>query len=262
MRARAAIHAPFTVATLAACLLAAPAPARHPSCTVSSDDERRLGDLLAADVAKRLQLVDDAERARILQELGLELAARALPAGGPWTFHLVREDEARAFTLPGGHVHVTDGMVRACADGSELAAVLAHEVAHAAAGDVGRQLGNAYGSCLVAAMARGEHAGTREGIAANLALSGTLGRHSHAAERAADAKAVQLLREAGWDATAMLRVLEKQGALRASEPDRPSRHLAAHPIGRSRVEDLRAALAALPPAPPGRRDDERFARLR
>ena len=50
-----------------------------------------------------------------------------------WTFNVIESDMCNAFVLPGGGVVVFTGMIRMCADESQLAAVLGHEVGHCVA---------------------------------------------------------------------------------------------------------------------------------
>ena len=51
----------------------------------------------------------------------------------PFTFHLVDMPEPNAFALPGGKVGVHTGLFKVVNDRNELAAVMAHEVAHVTA---------------------------------------------------------------------------------------------------------------------------------
>lgn len=50
----------------------------------------------------------------------------------PYTFKVVDSDEVNAFSLPGGHIYINRGVINMCQSDHELAAVIAHEIAHAA----------------------------------------------------------------------------------------------------------------------------------
>lgn len=79
---------------------------------------------------KQFKLVKDEERTRELNGLAKEIGA---VSGRPKFEYLVKiyEDrEPNAFTLPGGHVYVTTGLLDFVRSEHELAAVLAHEIAH------------------------------------------------------------------------------------------------------------------------------------
>lgn len=99
----------------------------------STDEEIRLGQ----EAARRLEaefkvLTDEATVAR-LTRIGKAVAAAA-DRDLPYTFKAVDIKEPNAVSLPGGFVYVTKGMLSFVRSDHELAAVLAHEVAHAAHG--------------------------------------------------------------------------------------------------------------------------------
>jgi len=67
---------------------------------------------------------------RIGQALVLYSTRRTLYAG--YSFQVVDSDAVNAFSSPGGHVLVTRGLLKRCSSEDEVAAVLAHEIAHVA----------------------------------------------------------------------------------------------------------------------------------
>lgn len=50
----------------------------------------------------------------------------------PYTFKLVQGDDVNAFSIPGGFIYVYEGLMKFVESDDELAAVLAHEISHAA----------------------------------------------------------------------------------------------------------------------------------
>lgn len=65
-----------------------------------------------------------------LQELLDELAARMEEPERDYRVHLVPSEEVNAVALPGGHVVVFTGLVKAAASENELSMVLGHELGH------------------------------------------------------------------------------------------------------------------------------------
>ena len=51
----------------------------------------------------------------------------------PFVFKVVDTDEVNAFALPGGYLYVNKGLILEADNESELAGVLAHEIAHVTA---------------------------------------------------------------------------------------------------------------------------------
>ena len=58
-----------------------------------------------------------------------------------FTFFLVRDPMLNAFALPGGFIGVHSGLLIAAQNESELAGVLAHEIAHVSQRHIARMLG-------------------------------------------------------------------------------------------------------------------------
>lgn len=66
-----------------------------------------------------------------VQDLGMRLVAGDhRTRSTPWGFHVVRDYSVNAFAIGGGYIYVTEGAVRFAETEDELAAILAHEVAH------------------------------------------------------------------------------------------------------------------------------------
>lgn len=61
-------------------------------------------------------------------------------SSSPYTYTVVRSDEANAFVLPGNHVFVLTGLFRYARDEDELASVLGHEMAHNLARHAGERM--------------------------------------------------------------------------------------------------------------------------
>ena len=227
----------------------------------SVDQEWELGRKLAADIEKEMNVVHDPEIERLVQSLGMELVSKSAMAGREWRFHVVRSDEVNAFNIPGGHVYVHDGLIRAASDASELMSVMAHETAHGVQRHATQQYTKAYGLSVLAAMALGNEASALEELAANVAAGGTLAHYSRDAEREADQVGLRLMTAAGYDPNGMVRFFEKLLQLRQREPNRLERLFASHPLAESRIAEARAYIATLP-AGGHRTDSDAFTRLK
>jgi len=65
-----------------------------------------------------------------VNRVGKWLVLHSERADLPWTFGVMDTDTINAFAMPGGSVLVSHGLVKRLASEAELAAVLAHEIAH------------------------------------------------------------------------------------------------------------------------------------
>ncbi len=148
-----------------------------------------------------------------------------------------------AFALPGGHIVMTDELVR-LVDGDEAAivGVLAHEYGHVLGRHGMRQLVQATLLGAAASLAFGDFSGL---LAAAPALIGTLG-YSRQLEREADGTAIDLLRAAGRDPAAMAGFFERLAQWRAARGEEADDSvfgiaLSSHPADAERIERFRAA---------------------
>ncbi|MDH4322822.1 MAG: M48 family metalloprotease, partial [Betaproteobacteria bacterium] len=93
--------------------------------------ERRIGESIVREIRYRdPAYVDDAEISDFLDSLGRRLLSSIADARQAFEFFAVRDAAINAFALPGGFVGVHTGLLVAAESESELASVLAHEIAH------------------------------------------------------------------------------------------------------------------------------------
>jgi beta-barrel assembly-enhancing protease len=87
-------------------------------------------------VAKQLRdeggLIEDAEVSEYINAVGSKLAAQTPDGARSFHFFVVKDPEINAFALMGGYVFVNYGLILATRSESELAGVMAHEIAHIA----------------------------------------------------------------------------------------------------------------------------------
>ena len=83
----------------------------------------------------------DRALAAYVRGVGMTLLDAAGQRGSGWQFAVLDTPEANAFSLPGGRIYVTRGMLALANDEAELATVLAHEIGHAVSGDAEHMLG-------------------------------------------------------------------------------------------------------------------------
>jgi len=99
---------------------------------ITAEEEHYIGRAVAARIMGRYQPIQEAEITDYLNTLGRYLtwfSGRPETWGG-YHFMLVRSDEVNAFAAPGGYIMLTDGLLQRVSDEEQLAAVLAHEIAH------------------------------------------------------------------------------------------------------------------------------------
>src|SRR5438128_9187906 len=98
----------------------------------SLEKEIGLGKQLAQEVERQAKIIDDPIIAEYVNRVGQNLV-RNSDAKVPFTIKVLDSEEVNAFALPGGFLFVNTGLILKADSESELAGVLAHEIAHVAA---------------------------------------------------------------------------------------------------------------------------------
>ncbi len=233
------------------------------TASFNMEQEYYLGKTIGATVVGRLggkALPPDHPTARYVRDVGtvLALAAadqrtaddRPYPLKG-YRFVVVENDSVNAVGMPGGFVAVTTGALRAARSEDELAAVLAHEVAHVQRGHVMWPVERAreqehLTSTMLAGTDTLVHAffGKVVTLGSDFVLDKGYGKSN---ELAADAFAVKILRGAGYDPNALARMLTRLEGASAQ-----GGFFSRHPPASERVEALGPPPGTPKPVPAGR----------
>ena len=222
---------------------------------LSPQMERRLGESIVREMRRDPQFIDDPELSEYLGTIGARLS-QAMGARQDFEFFGVRDPTINAFALPGGFVGVHTGLLAAADTESELASVLAHELAHVTQRHIARMLGQqkqmqlpvlaAMAAALLLGRARPDLAGGASVAVQGAAASAQLA-YSRDFERDADRTGLQALSAAGYDARAMAVFFEKmQRSQRVSDDGTLPGYLRTHPVTTERIADAQNRTAALP----------------
>ena len=222
----------------------------------SSVDERRLGDEIMREVRADRSYFDDAEATDYIKALGRRLATRGAQTRQDLDFFLMEDSQINAFALPGGHIGVHTGLLLAAQSESEVASVMAHEIAHVTQSHIARLIGQQKTSAIMslAGMALAVLASRSGGDAALAAASfGQAGaiqnllNFTRDHEREADRVGLQTLEGAGFDVRAMPVFFERlQRATRVYEGGSSPSYLRTHPVTSERIADLQNRIDRLP----------------
>jgi len=210
-------------------------------------EEQRMGESIMREIRADRSFYDDAEATDYLSNLGNRLAARSPDARRTFEFFLLREPQINAFALPGGFIGVHTGLILASQSESELASVLAHEIAHVTQRHIARmfdqQKQSAVGSlaAFAAALLLSRVSSDAAQAAAALGAAGAVQSQLNFTrdnERDADRVGLQILDKAGFDPQAMPIFFERlQRSTRIYESGAPS-YLRTHPLTYERIADI------------------------
>lgn len=149
-----------------------------------------------------------------------------------------------AFALPGGYLYVTRGLLALANDTSEVAAVLAHEMAHVTENHAFQRQQRARQAKLVNKVVTDVIADEQEGQIALTSSQVSLASFSRGQELAADRIGVEMMAKAGLDPYAAARFLTSMGRFSRFRADSLSSNanspnfLASHPATPARISQV------------------------
>jgi len=221
----------------------------------SEAQEARLGREIMRQIRASRDYLDDAEITDYLNAVGDRLAASSPSPHRHFEFFVVRDATINAFALPGGYIGVHTGLISAARNESELAAVLAHEIAHVTQNHIARMVDvqKTSGLASLAALAVAILAARSNSQVSQAAvtLAGAMNVQSQLDfsrdhEREADRVGLQILVQAGYAPAGMVSFFERlQAQGRLVETSAPA-YLRTHPLTFQRIADMQNRVADLP----------------
>lgn len=195
-----------------------------------------------------------------IDEVGHKLARVSDRPQLPYEFVVLNNSVPNAWALPGGKIAVNRGLLSHLDDESQLAAVLAHEIVHAAARHGATQMTRGLlagiGMQVLDSATGGSPLG---GLAAQLGTSAWMSRYGRDAELESDAYGMEYMARAGYDPYGAVILQEKFVELsKGRQQDFLSGLFASHPPSQGRVNANTAKAKTLPPN--GIRNREIFAK--
>src|SRR5881296_814627 len=217
----------------------------------SLEREISLGKSLAQEVERSSKMIDDPVVTEYVNRVGQNLV-RNSDARVPFTIKVIDSDEVNAFALPGGFFYVNSGLVLRAQEESELAGVMAHEIAHVAArhGTKNATKGELMQLASIPAMIFIPYsmAGYAMYQGLNLAIPLTFLKFSRDAEREADFLGLQYMYKAGYDPNSYITFFERIQADEKRQPGTIPKVFSTHPPNSERIANAQKEIARILPA--------------
>lgn len=96
----------------------------------SSKTETRIGKLFYKTLRANVDLIDDVQLRHYISSLGQQLLTHSDAAQADFKFLIVNSEAINAFAGPDAHIGINSGLLIRAENESELASVIAHEIAH------------------------------------------------------------------------------------------------------------------------------------
>lgn len=210
--------------------------------------ERTLGDAIMEQGRRDPTYIADPDVLQYLTDMGRKLASQADTPVDRVNVFALRDPQINAFALPGGYIGINSGLVVAAGSESELASVVAHEIAHVSQRHIARgmtqrsQTGHAMIATLAGALlaALSGSPDLAMGVAAfgqAAAVDRQLG-FSRQAEHEADRAGLTMMTRAGYDPGGMARMFERlENVSRLNQGAGGNVYTSTHPLSLQRQAD-------------------------
>jgi beta-barrel assembly-enhancing protease len=97
---------------------------------ITEAEEIKIGEDVSSRIRSRYGVVQDPDIHRYVSLTGAVVKVKSSRPALPFQFIVLDTDGVNAFAAPGGYIHITRGALSLMKNESELAGVLAHEIAH------------------------------------------------------------------------------------------------------------------------------------
>ena len=215
---------------------------------ISPQEEKQLGEAFFRSLHQQVDINQDSEIQQYIQNIGEKLVSHSDTPAYPFHFFVVMENAINAFAGPGGYIGVNSGLILMTEAESELASVMAHEIAHVTQ----RHLYRSYEASsrlsipMVAATLGAILLGTQSGAAGQAAImaiqAGSVQfqiNFTREHEEEADRVGMQTLSQSVFDPRSMPTFFERlQQSTRYAGQNVPE-FLRTHPVTASRISDSR-----------------------
>lgn len=203
-------------------------------------------------------LVDDPQIEEFFTDMGFRLVARSDEPRQEYRFVVLRDPSVNAFAAPGGFIATHAGLVLAADRESEVAGVVAHEIAHVTQNHLARRFENtqetslpvmlaSLGLALAAGMAGADADVTQGLILSGSALAQQMQiDYTRQNEYEADRIGIGMLSRAGYDPAGMASMFAKMNVLNRVYGDGPPEYLRTHPLSTTRVAEAKDRAREMP----------------
>ena len=220
----------------------APVTGRRQIVLVSDGQAAQMGVNAYQQIKSETRVSRDRQANRIVTQIGQRIAAVSGQPNLPWEFTVFEDSNPNAFALPGGKVGVNTGLFKVVKNQHQLAAVMAHEVAHVLARHSAERVSHQVllQAGLVGAQAlSGPESQQWMGLAAQAATLGVILPYSRTQESEADEIGLTYMARAGYDPRAAVDVWRN---FQAFGGNRPPEFLSTHPAPASRIQRIQEKL--------------------
>ncbi len=203
--------------------------------------------------ARRITFIRDAEIEDTIRLFGIPLFAVAGLEPSAVRVHLVKDPAINAFVANGQRIFLNTGLLIASDNANQVIGVMAHETGHITGGHLARThqaLQDASANSIMAFVLGAAAIAAGQGQAGSAIIAGgqhvaqrSFLKYSRIQESSADQAALDILKKTGQSAQGMLAFFKKLGDQEALLTASQDPYIRTHPLTRTRLETIQAAVA-------------------
>ncbi|QOC23584.1 M48 family metallopeptidase [Wenzhouxiangella sp. AB-CW3] len=202
-------------------------------------------------------LIEDPMIRGFFEDMGFRLVAQSSRPSAHFHFFVINDPTINAFAAPAGVIGLHTGLILTAHDESEVAGVVAHEIAHITQDHLARGMEQAQQVSLptmlatlgLALAAGAAGAGADAGQAILMSGMGLAQQfqinHTRQAEAEADRIGIGLLARSGYDPHGMTRFFERLNSVSRAMGQGPPEYLRTHPLTVNRIAEARDRAVSL-----------------
>ncbi len=259
-----------TASPLSAAEIRLPSLGGDSSNTVMSpQQEQLLGEAFMRSLRQQIEIIEQPEIQHYIETLGQQLVLQSDDPTASFEFFVVRDDSINAFAGPAGKIGIHSGLIEKAESEGELAAVLAHEIAHITQRHLMRRIESQQNQSLqtaatvlatiVAASASPQAGEAMIATTTGLSIQQQI-NFTRSNEQEADRVGMQILHGATYSPSHMPAFFKRLQQASRHEGDTLPEYLRTHPLSLSRIADAEGRIPQF--APTADRNSETFYRIR
>lgn len=216
---------------------------------ISVEKEREYSEGLLRQLRNYDFSIDDPELVEYLETLAYRLVQGSGRTETTFHFELIDVPVVNAFASPGGLVVVFSQLMLHAETESELAGVLAHEIAHVTQRHIARRMESSVedalpillGAVALAIATQGQGDGAQAALAGGMALMQQRQiNFTRENEHEADRVGIQTLAKSGFDPIGTADFFARMGNLHRTQGEKPPEYLQTHPVTTTRIAEAKA----------------------
>ncbi len=219
---------------------------------LSIEEERKLGQQFLKAALRQLKLIEDPEVIGFVNRVGQAIVEHLEVHTFPYHFYVVDSSALNAFAAPAGYVFINRGLIEIMDGEGELAAILAHEIAHVQSRHLAlrmaraRTLNLATLGAMLAGIFMGGDAGAAVIAGSQAGATSAMLTFSRQDEEESDRRGLRYLEAAGYHGEDFVKIMKKMGQDSWKAGGHIPSYLSTHPGVIERVAYLATTLDTRP----------------